>query len=128
MSCSLLHQRFQRRLQALRFQNQRAQREQHLPDFFGGRARQRFDLFQFFRHARGRLLQQGARVVDAHGDGGHALRGAVVQIARQFLAGVFFNLDDARFLGLQAFEQLRVLQRDGGLIAHRHAARRYCRP
>jgi len=108
---------FQRGQQAPAFEHERAQREEHVANLFGRASRQVFDAPEFFQGLLRLLLHQAANIVDAHGDGCDRLRGTVVQVARELLAGVFLHLHNALFLAQQVLVQHGILQRQRGLCA-----------
>jgi len=110
-----LHVLLERRHQPLRLQDERSQREEHIPDLFGRPAGEILDLFDFFFGARRTALEQRARVVEPHGDGSHVLRRSIMQIAGQLLARVFFDVDDAILLFLKLLVKLCVLKGDDSL-------------
>ena len=77
--------------QALQLEGQRAQGEQHLSNFLGRPPGQLFDLEELVDGRATVALHQTAGEVDAHGNGADRLRRAVVEVARQFLAGLLMD-------------------------------------
>ncbi len=87
--------------QALRFEYEWAQGEEHLANFLCGSASQLFDFKQFLGRLIGIALYKPPGKIHPHGNCSDGLRRPIMKITRKLVPGFFLDLGNALLFLLQ---------------------------